>query len=60
MGSVTNALRKRARRIRYYFICEGAGCRNKRTETDNGYELLDGRKVCMVCYRKYQKEKKDD
>jgi len=42
----------RLKRVTTYFRC--ALCP---TETDDGYELPDGRKVCMECYKKYQKQK---
>ena len=42
-------LQKRARRIHDWFVC--AMCP---AETDEGYELPDGRRVCLECYKKYQ------
>jgi len=33
---------------------------DRETETDEGYELPDGRKVCLECYKKYQKEQSHD
>ena len=42
----------KGKHIKYYFKCEGKDCH---TETDKGREI-DGKKLCMACFNKYQKE----
>ena len=50
---------KRARRIHDWFRCVTCP-QDRETETDEGYELPDGRRVCLECYKKYRKEKDDE